>query len=146
MGICEVRRITPDNLPRLEYQEPIYVARRRVEEYTPLQLMTMLYDRALRRMEAARAALLARDQRAQKAHLERAQAIVVELMACLDVESEREIVSTMLSLYQYVLSQLMDASERGEVAPIERSIKVFAELRASWAKLEIPLGSDRKAA
>lgn len=103
---------------------------------SPVQLVIMLYDGALRFMEAGKHAMLAKDLEKQNANLQRAQKIVMELMTCLDMEKGGDIAKNLLALYSYALEQLVQANMKDETAGIERSMKIFSELRESWAEIE----------
>src|SRR5438874_1610746 len=70
---------------------------------SPVQLVIMLYDGALRFMEAGRHAMIAKDVEKQNASLQKAQKIVMELMSCLDMQNGAEIARNLLALYTYAL-------------------------------------------
>jgi flagellar secretion chaperone FliS len=103
---------------------------------SPVQLVIMLYDGALRFMEAGKHAMAAKDLEKQNASLQRAQKIVMELMSCLDMEQGGEIAKNLLALYTYALEQLVNANVKDEPAGIERAMQVFSELRESWVQIE----------
>lgn len=117
---------------------------------TPLQLVLMLYDGALRFMEAGRHAMVHKDLPKQNDFLQRAQRIVMELMSCLDLERGSEVAKNLLSLYSFVLNELVIANMGDDPAGIDRSIKVMSDLRESWAQLHEAIqtapADERKAA
>lgn len=96
----------------------------------------MLYDGAIRYMEAGRAAVKVKDYNAQNRCLQGAQNIVTELMCCLDMEKGGEISENLFSLYSFVLQQLIDANVKDLVNPIDVSIKIFENLRSSWIAID----------
>jgi len=96
----------------------------------------MLYDGALRFMEAGKHAMLAKDLEKQNQNLQRAQKIVLELMSCLDMQHGAEIAKNLLALYTYSLQQLVEANVKDDPTGIDRSIKVFSELRESWVEID----------
>ena len=108
---------------------------------SPLQLVIMLYDGALRFMEAGKHAMIGKDLEKQNQNLQRAQKIVVELMACLDMQQGGEVAKNLLALYTYALEQLVQANLKDSPDGIDRSIRVFSELRESWAEVEKSLKS-----
>ncbi len=67
----------------------------------------------------------------------------MELMSCLDIEKGQEIAKNLLSLYSYVLNELVLANMNDDVAPIDRAIRVMSDLRESWSQLEISLKDDQ---
>lgn len=103
---------------------------------SPLQLVVMLYDGALRFMEAGKHAMAHRDVPKQNESLQRAQKIVMELMACLDMEQGGEIATNLMALYTYVLNELIDANVLDKPEGIDRSIRVMSDLRDSWVQVE----------
>ncbi len=110
---------------------------------SPLHLVVMLYDGGLRFMEAGRHAIIAKDLTKQNDYIQRAQKIVLELMSCLDIEKGQEIAKNLLSLYSYVLNELVLANMNDDVAPIDRAIRVMSDLRESWSQLENSLKDDQ---
>ena len=121
-----------------------------VEEYkknavnsaSPLKLVIMLYDGALRFMESGKEAILQKDYSRQNDYLQRAQKIVLELMSSLDMESGGEIAHNLMSLYSYVLQQLINANVYDQTDPVDTSIKIMSELRLSWMTLEDQLKTN----
>lgn len=106
---------------------------------SPLQLVVMLYDGALKHMETGKRALAEGDREVQNSSLQKAQKIVMELMACLDMKEGGEIATNLLSLYSYTLNELVLANMSEDPAPIDRSIKVFTDLRESWRSIQASL-------
>lgn len=102
---------------------------------SPLQLVVMLYDGALRFMEAGKHAIAHNDYTRQNDQLQRAQKVVLELMACLDMEKGGEVAKNLLSLYTYVLNELVKANCEDDADRVDRCMKVMADLRESWVQL-----------
>lgn len=96
----------------------------------------MLYDGAMRFMEAGKHAIQTGDLEAQNVQLQKAQRIVTELMACLDTEQGGDIAKNLLALYMFVLNQLVEANIKDDAKAVEVCIGIFSELRESWFKLE----------
>lgn len=103
---------------------------------SPLQLVIMLYDGGLRFMEAGKHAMANGNLDKQNHYLQKAQKIVFELMACLDMEKGGEVAKNLFALYGYVVNELVRANVEDKPEPIERSIKVLSDLRESWAEIE----------
>lgn len=103
---------------------------------SPLQLVVMLYDGALRFMEAGRFAMVRNDLETQNDKLQRAQRIVTELMASLDMQRGGELSKNLFGIYSYVLNELVEANLTDKPEPVDRSIKIISDLRDSWASLE----------
>lgn len=103
---------------------------------SPLQLVIMLYDGALKFMEAGKHAIAHHDLARQNDQLQKAQRVVMELMACLDRDQGGEVAANLLNLYTYVLSELVKANCDDNAEPLERCIKIFSDLRDSWVQIE----------
>jgi flagellar protein FliS len=103
---------------------------------SPVKLVIMLYDGALRFMEAGKHAMAEKDLEKQNQNLQRAQKIIMELMSCLDMQNGAEIAKNLLALYTYALEQLVQANMKADPRGIDHSIKVFSELRESWVAIE----------
>lgn len=112
-----------------EYQKQI------VNGASPMQLVVILYDGALRFMEQGRHAMARCDLERQNYCLQKAQRIVVELMGALDLEKGGDIARNLFRLYGYVLNELVRANVEDEVESVDRSIRVFSELRDSWSAM-----------
>ncbi|HWD38231.1 MAG TPA: flagellar export chaperone FliS [Fimbriimonas sp.] len=103
---------------------------------SPVGLVVILYDAAIRFMEAGKAAILKKDLDSQNRELQKAQKIVFHLMATLDMDRGEHISSNLLSLYNYVIEQLVHANVHDETEPIDNALKVFVELRSGWIALD----------
>ena len=98
----------------------------------PAQLVLMLYDGALVRLEVAHEAI--EDGRRAAAHeaLVRVQAIVDELTVSLDLDRGGEVARNLAELYDYCSRQLVEANihkDAGLVADVEA---VLRNLRDAW--------------
>jgi flagellar secretion chaperone FliS len=103
---------------------------------SPLQLVVMLYDGALKFMEGGKHAMTQRDLEKQNHCLQRAQKIVMELMSCLDMEKGGEVATNLFALYSYVLNELVAANVEDSTEPIDRCIRTMSQLRESWVELD----------
>jgi flagellar secretion chaperone FliS len=98
------------------------------------RLIVMLYDGALRSITRAAEALErgVRGYDAANAAIIRAQDIVAELMASLDMERGGDIARNLFGLYTFVNRQLMDANLGKDRKPLETARGILAELREAW--------------
>lgn len=102
---------------------------------SPTQLVVMLYDGALRFIEAGRAGMRAGDLSRQNDGLQRAQRIVSELLATLDREAGGEIADNLARLYDFVLDRLMTANIQDAEAPLDAATLTLRELREAWVQV-----------
>lgn len=110
-----------------------------VESASPLQLVVMLYDGALRFMDAGRRAMVAGNRWEKNQNLQRAQRILAELMSTLDMDGGAEVAQNLFALYSFCYSRLVEANLEDDTELIDQPIRVLSELRDSWAKVEASL-------
>ncbi len=107
---------------------------------SPGQLILMLYDGAIRFCEQAlagfehRADPLAFNQTINN-NIHRAQAIIVELNAVLNMRSGGEVAANFRRLYLYMDRRLREANIRKQREPIEEVIMRLRVIRDSWAEM-----------
>jgi flagellar protein FliS len=106
-----------------------------VETASPLDLILMLYDGALRFLERGRAAMERRDLSEQNESLTRAQAILTELAVCLNMEQGGEVAANLLGLYGYMSNRLVEANVSDDPKAVQEVARLLGELRESWATL-----------
>lgn len=106
-----------------------------VQSRTPLELVTMLYDGALRFLGVARDAIERRDINARREALNRALAIIGELQSTLNMEQGGEVAAELDKLYEYANTRLLDAAMKNDVAPIDEVRRIFEILREGWATI-----------
>lgn len=108
-----------------------------VNSASPLQLVIMLYDGAIRFMNQAKDAMEKRELERQNEACKRAQDIVSELMSCLDLKQGGEIAQNLFALYTFTFDRIIQANIEDKPELLDQSIQVLAELRESWATLEL---------
>lgn len=108
-------------------------AREAVTTATPAQLLTMLYDRLVKDLNAAEQGLGARDIQATHNALIHAQDIVHELNATLDTSIWPE-GEALKRLYDWVVEQLVEANMTKDVQFVHNAREVIEPLRDAWAQ------------
>lgn len=103
---------------------------------SPLQLVVMLYDGALRFMEAGRHAMLSRNVYAQNDNITKAQKVISELLSTLDLEKGGKVGENLFSLYTYVYNRLVDANLEDKPELVAECIVIMSDLRESWVEIE----------
>jgi flagellar protein FliS len=116
---------------------------------TPGQLVLMLYDGAIGFLEKALTGFdytdpLAFNQTINN-NILRAQAIIHEMNASLNMTAGGEVSSNFRRLYNYLFRRLREANRRKERAPIEETIQRLRVLRDSWAEMLRDGGESRPA-
>jgi flagellar protein FliS len=108
-----------------------------VTSASPLQLVVMLYDGAVRFIKTGKDAMASGDLYAQNHNLQKAQKIVTELISCLDMNQGGEVAQNLLALYGFVYNNLVTANLSDDPVLLDQSVKVLEDLRTSWAQLEL---------
>ena len=116
-------------------------AYRRVESESrsPLELVVMLYDGALRFVGEARAAHTAKDLPARGNAISKTLAIIAELQNTLDTEKGGAIAEQLDELYTYIQSRLLDVTMKQDIAWCKEKAAGFkaptsVEFRAELAR------------
>jgi flagellar protein FliS len=109
----------------------------------PLQLVLMLYDRALAAIARSEWALKNSENGSiEIAHQEltRAQDIVTELMLSLDHDKGGEISTSLNAIYEFCLDRLTHANVNKDPAALPFVTKSLTDLRAAWAHIAAETG------
>jgi flagellar protein FliS len=111
-------------------------AYRRVESESrsPLELVVMLYDGALRFVNDAREAHARRDLRARGRAISKTLAIIGELQNTLDMERGGMVAEQLDNLYTYISSRLLDVTLQQDIAACDEVHKLLSTLRDGWAQ------------
>lgn len=106
-------------------------AREAVTTATPAQLVTMLYDRLVKDLNAAEQGLGARDIQATHTALMHAQDIVHELNSTLDTSVWKE-GEALKRLYDWVIEQLVEANVTKDAQFVQNARDVIEPIRDAW--------------
>jgi flagellar protein FliS len=106
-----------------------------VQSRSPLELVVMLYDGALRFLRETEDAMRRGDLVAKRDALSRVFAILSELQSNLNVEQGGETAASLDSLYSYMSSRLTEANLQLKPAPVQEVITLMSGLRDAWAAL-----------
>jgi len=121
---------------------------------TPGKLLLMTYDAAIRFTYAAAENMNAGRLDEQSSNIRKAQNIILELISSLDMDKDRQLAANLYNLYTYMFDRLTHANIRDDLAALEETLGILAEMRATWAEAElsirtgVPAGGEllRKAA
>ena len=116
-----------------------------IETASPGKLVLMLFDGALRFMDAGKKGFDEEDFTKRNEdvnnNLIRAQNIVMELQGSLDMSVKGDLPGTLYRLYDFVIYQLQQANLKKDPEPIEHAYKTISELREAWEEM---LGQDQE--
>jgi len=96
------------------------------------RLIVMLYDGAIKFMNLAIKELEANNYEAKGRYIGRAQDIINELDAVLDVEAGGEIATNLRKLYNFMYQRLSEANTKRDPQMIREVIAIMEELNQSW--------------
>jgi flagellar protein FliS len=116
-----------------------------VQSRTPLELVVMLYDGALKSMTAACDAIDRGDIPARRDALSRTLAIVSELQSTLNLEAGGEIAASLDDLYGYANRRLLDAAMTNDPKPIIEIRRLLETLREAWQTIATPAALQAQA-
>jgi flagellar protein FliS len=102
-----------------------------VDTASPARLVTMLYDRLVRDLNTAEAALVGSDIEGASNALIHAQEIVWELAAGLD-PTKWSGGPALAALYQFMLAELLDANVKKDVTKVGSVRELVEPLRDAW--------------
>jgi len=106
-----------------------------VQSRTPLELVVLLYDGALKFLGQAREAMTQRNLVAKREAMSRATAIIQELQHMLNMEAGGEVAERLDGLYTYILGRCYDANMRLDPSGLEESIRLLTPLRDAWSAI-----------
>jgi len=100
---------------------------------SPGELTLMLYNGCLKFLNKAKQAIQEKKIQEKNTNLIKAQAIISELMATLNMDIE--ISKQMLPLYEYMNHRLVEANIQNDVAIIEEVEGLVTEFRDTWKEV-----------
>jgi flagellar protein FliS len=99
----------------------------------PERLVVMLFDQLVVQLERGRIGMERGQVELRVTGLQKARAIVSELLATLDFERGGEIAARLADLYQYLLLELIDIGQRGDLDTMRKLVQVATQLRDGFA-------------
>ena len=109
-----------------------------VQSRSPLELVVMLYDGALRFCDQAATAMDAGDMTTKAVAMSRAFAILAELQNTLNVKDGGDVAHQLDALYAHMHDRLVDANIQRSSGPIREVITLLRPLRDAWAQVATP--------
>lgn len=120
--------------------------RTQVETASPGQLIVLLYDGAIRFMHRAIEGFDIGNPSERietiNNNLLRAQDIIAELTACLDMEAGGEIAANLFRLYEYMHHRLTHANVKKTAEPIREIVALMEDLKEAWTEVSLQERTD----
>jgi flagellar protein FliS len=111
--------------------------RMEAESRSPMELVVMLYDGAIRFVGDARDAIARKDVRARTEATRRALDIISELQNTLNLQEGGDIARELDRLYTYISEKLL-AVTRGDAAAADELHKLLGTLREGFSQAAAP--------
>ena len=99
------------------------------------KLILMMYDGAIKFIEIAKNKLKENDMAGKGMYISKAEGVVSELMASLNMEGGGEIALSLEKLYAFINRQLRIANVNKDIKPLDISLNILKELREAWGKI-----------
>lgn len=103
-----------------------------IDTAEPIQLILLLYDGAIKKLDMAMVGLAEKDMSTTHVHLVKVQDIVLELMLSLNWDADKKLCDQLHSLYDYMYRKLIDANVKKQKQPIQEVRELLVELRSGW--------------
>ncbi|MCM3389774.1 flagellar export chaperone FliS [Ureibacillus chungkukjangi] len=100
---------------------------------SPGELTLMLYNGCLKFLTKAKKAIEDKNIQEKNTNIQKAQAIIAELMSTLNMDIE--ISKQMLPLYQYMNRRLIEANIKNDTSIIDEVIGLTTEFRDTWKQV-----------
>ena len=101
------------------------------------QLIVMLYDEAIKQIDAALQALNTNTKKLDTIHnaITKAQNIITELTVSLDFDKGGEMAKNLFNLYMFFNQQLTEANVNKKAPPLRVVRNFMAQIRDSWIQI-----------
>ncbi|KMY55470.1 flagellar biosynthesis protein FliS [Bacillus sp. FJAT-27231] len=100
---------------------------------SPGELTLMLYNGCLKFIHQAKQAIADQDIQAKNTSIQKAQAIIQELMVTLNMDMD--VSENLLSLYDYLNRRLIEANIKNDTAILEEVEGFVTEFRDTWKEV-----------
>ncbi len=101
-----------------------------VETSSPGKLLLMLYDGCIKNIENARTAIGEKNPELAHEKIVKAQDIIIELMATLNMDYN--ISQRLLSIYDYIYNQMVEANIKKNIELLDEIQGLLADMRDTW--------------
>ncbi len=104
--------------------------------YNPVELVVMLYDGAIDFLDKAATAINMREVPIKIKYIDKAIAIIEELLNALNLEVGGEIALNLQNLYLHMMRELVLANAKNDGNKIKHVINLLKELREAWVQIK----------
>lgn len=114
-----------------------------VVEADPYQLICMLMDGALERLNLARAAIQRKDKIGKAAALHRVTSILDELRLSLNHSVGGDISASLDGLYDYMIRRTLAANLQDDIKAVDEVNNLLGEVRSAWGAIPVSARNAR---
>lgn len=125
--------------PYAQYQQA------QVDTASPERLLLMLYEGAIRFLNAGRKGILERKYEVAHQNIVKAQDIITEFMATLNMKDGGEFAQNLFDLYEYLNNRLTLANTQKNAAIVDEVLGFVKELHEAWVAAAKNVAAERKA-
>lgn len=104
--------------------------------YNPVELVVMLYDGAIDFLDKAATAINMREVPIKIKYIDKAIAIIEELLNALNLEVGGEIALNLQNLYLHMMRELVLANAKNDGNKIKHVTNLLKELREAWVQIK----------
>ncbi len=117
-----------------------------LQSASPERLVVFVFEQLVVNLERARIAMERNDLELRVTALRRSRGLVSELLATLDFEKGGAIATQLADLYQYMLYELVDIGQRGDIVTLRKLVNIATNLRDGFADAASQVVTLRKSA
>lgn len=125
--------------PYAQYQQA------QVDTASPERLLLMLYEGAIRFLNAGRKGIVERKYEVAHQNIVKAQDIITEFMATLNMQDGGEFAQNLFDLYEYLNNRLTLANTQKNAAIVDEVLGFVKELHEAWVVAAKNVSAERKA-
>jgi flagellar secretion chaperone FliS len=117
-----------------------------LQSASPERLVVYVFEQLVVNLERARIAMERNDIELRVTALRRARGLVGELLATLDFEQGGAIATQLADLYQFMLVELVDIGQRGDIATMKKLVSIASTLRDGFSEAATQVVALKKSA
>jgi flagellar protein FliS len=114
-----------------------------IQAASPHKLVVIVFEQLVVNLERARIAMERKDIERRVVALRRARDLVTELLATIDVEKGGVLAQRLADLYQFMLYELVDIGQRGDVVSMRKLVSIAMQLREGFVGAAEQLSTDK---
>jgi flagellar protein FliS len=113
-----------------------------IQSASPARLVVIVFEQLVVNLERARIAMERQDIELRVTSLRRARGLVTELLTTLDFERGGPLANQLAELYQFMLYELVDIGQRGDVVTMRKLVNIAKSLRDGFSGAAQSLWTD----